>query len=102
MLCVFEATVVGQRIFNLATLRKMRVPPHKIFVYRDKKWIKIPSNMLLPGDIVSVVEGSNYETVEEEEDDETKNNMILKLLKTLKEAKKKAEERRNQKTSFRE
>ena len=98
MLCVFEATVVGQRIFNLATLRKMRVPPHKIFVYRDKKWIKIPSNMLLPGDIVSVVEGSNYETVEEEEDDETKNNMILKLLKTLKEAKKKAEERRNQKS----
>lgn len=98
MLCLFEATVVGQRIFNLATLRKMRVPPHKIFVYRDKKWTKIPSNELLPGDIVSVVEGSNYEAVQEEEDDETKNNIILKILKTLKEAKKKAEERRNQKS----
>ena len=98
MLCVFEATVVGQRIFNLATLRKMRVPPHKIFVYRNNAWVKIPSNELLPGDVVSVVDGSNYETVEEEEDEETKNNFILQILKRLKEVKKKTEERRNQKS----
>ena len=35
MLCVFEVTVVGQRIFNLATLRNMRVPRHYIFFYRN-------------------------------------------------------------------
>ena len=47
MLCVFEVTVVGQRIFNLATLRNMRVPPHYIFVYRNNIWKKIPSSQLL-------------------------------------------------------
>ena len=97
MLCVFEATVVSQRIFNLATLRNMRVPPHLIFVYRDNIWKKIPSSELLPGDIVSVVDGNSYEEVKEEEDEDTKNNKVIQLLKKLKEIKKKNEERFNKK-----
>ena len=94
MLCVFEVTVVGQRIFNLATLRNMRVPPHYIFVYRNNIWKKIPSSELLPGDIVSVVDGSSVTSIKEEEDQDTKGNMILQLLKKLRQMKKKADERR--------
>ena len=94
MLCVFEVTVVGQRIFNLATLRNMRVPPHYIFVYRSNIWKKIPSSELLPGDIVSVVDGSSVTSIKEEEDQDTKGNMILQLLKKLKQMKKKADERK--------
>ena len=94
MLCVFEMTVVGQRIFNLATLRNMRVPPHYIFVYRNNIWKKIPSSELLPGDIVSVVNGSSVTSIKEEEDQDTKGNMVLQLLKKLKLMKKKADERK--------
>ena len=93
MLCIFEVTVVGQRIFNLATLRNMRVPPHYIFVYRNKMWKKILSSELLPGDIVSVVSGDSVTTVKEEEDQDTKGNFILGILKKLKMFKKKAQER---------
>ena len=94
MLCVFEVTVVGQRIFNLATLRNMRVPPHYIFVYRNNIWKKIPSSELLPGDIVSVVDGASVMSIKEEEDQDTKGNMVLQLLKKLKLMKRHADERR--------
>ena len=94
MLCVFEVTVVGQRIFNLATLRNMRVPPHYIFVYRNNIWKKIPSSELLPGDIVSVVDGASVMSIKEEEDQDTKGNMVLKILKKLKLMKKHADERK--------
>ena len=93
MLCIFEVTVVGQRIFNLATLRNMRVPPHYIFVYRNKTWKKILSSDLLPGDIVSVISGDSVMTVKEEEDQDTKGNFILGILKKLKMYKKKGDER---------
>ena len=98
MLCLFEVTVVSQRIFNLATLRNMRVPPHYIFVYRDNSWKKIPSNELLPGDIVSVIDGSSVSSIKEEEDIEIKKNFILQMVKRLKEMKKRADERKNQKS----
>ena len=97
MLCIFEATVVGQRIINLVTLRKMRVPPHLVYVYRNKNWQKIPSSSLLPGDIVSVLDGSTYETVQETREDES-GNLILKFMNKLKELKKRAEEQRNQRS----
>ena len=98
MLLFFEATVVGQRIFNLATLRNMRVPPYYIFVYRDNKWKKIPSSELIPGDIVSVLDGNNYESIKEPEDEDTKRNFVIQILKRLKDAKKKAEEKYNKKS----
>ena len=94
MLCVFEATVVGQRIINLTTLRNMRVPPHYIFVYRSNIWKKIPSSELLPGDIVSVVSGDSVTSIKEEEDQDTKGNVILQLLKKMRLMKKHADERR--------
>jgi manganese-transporting P-type ATPase len=97
MLCVFETTVVWQRIMNLATLRKMRVPPHFIHVYRMNKWHKISSAELLPGDIVSVLDGSTYDAVKEEDEEEA-NNFVMKFLKKMKELKKKAEEQRNQRS----
>lgn len=97
MLCIFEATVVGQRIINLVTLRKMRVPPHNIFVYRKDSWTKISSSQLLPGDIVSVVDGSTYEPLKEEDEDES-GNLVLSFLKKMKEIKKKAEEQRMQRS----
>ena len=80
MLCLFEVTVVSQRIFNLATLRNMRVPPHYIMVYRDNSWKKIPSNELLPGDIVSVIDGSSVSSIKEEEDIEIKKILFYKWL----------------------
>jgi cation-transporting ATPase 13A1 len=61
MLCIFEATVVSQRIISLVTLRKMRVPPHYIYAYRMNAWQKLSSSELLPGDIVSVLDGGTYE-----------------------------------------
>lgn len=97
MLCVFEATVVGQRIMNLVTLRKMRVPPHFIHVYRNNKWERISSAELLPGDIVSVVEGTNYEAITQKDEDES-GNLILQFMNKLKEIKKKNDEIRRQRS----
>ncbi len=95
MLCIFEATVVGQRIISLVTLRKMRVPPHQIYVYRMDQWIKISSNELLPGDIVSVLDGNNYVICEEAVDPEESSNLISKFLNKLKELKKHQEVLKN-------
>jgi len=97
MLCIFEATVVGQRIINLVTLRKMRVPPHYINVYRGNKWERISSANLLPGDIVSVVDGTSYESIKEQNEDET-GNLILQFLNKMKEIKKKNDELRKQRS----
>jgi cation-transporting ATPase 13A1 len=98
MLCIFEATVVGQRIVNLITLRKMRVPPHLVYVYRNKNWQKLSSSTLLPGDIVSLLDGNRYETVEEKNEEGESDNLILRFLNKLKDLKKKAEEQRNQRS----
>lgn len=97
MLGIFEATVVAQRIINLITLRKMRVPPHFIFTYRSGQWNKISSAELLPGDIVSVVDGTNYESIKEKNEDET-GNLILQFVNKLKEIKKKNDEIRQQRS----
>jgi len=98
MLCIFEATVVGQRIVNLVTLRKMRVPPHYIFTYRNNTWEKISSTELMPGDIVSVLDGGSVNTVDIKNDEEEDSSLITRFLKKLKEMKKKAEEQKNQRS----
>ena len=97
MILFFEIAIACQRIFNFATLRNMRVPPHYIFVYRDNEWKEIPSNELYPGDIVSVIEGSSVKNIKEE-DKETKNNFIFRIIKRIKEIKKREEEAKNQKS----
>lgn len=94
MLCIFEATVVGQRIMNLVTLRKMRNPPHLVYVYRYEKWEKISSADLIPGDFVSIVPGTNLEQCPEQNTGEETNAFFVNFLKKLKEMKKKAEEKR--------
>jgi cation-transporting ATPase 13A1 len=97
MLCIFEATVVGQRIISLVTLRRMRVPPYKVFVYRDHKWNKISTKEIIPGDIISVLDGNAYEALQDDDEEES-GNLVLSFLKKLKEIKKKAEEQRLQRS----
>ena len=102
MVCVFEIIIVTQRIINLAFLRHMRTPPYYIYVYRENQWKNIPSNQLLPGDIVSVIDGasvvSKKEDEKKDEDKDAKNSLIIKTINKLKENKKKEDEIKNQKS----
>jgi manganese-transporting P-type ATPase len=54
MLVAFESTVVWQRQRTLNEFRGMSIKPYDIYVYREKKWVEITSDKLLPGDLVSV------------------------------------------------
>ncbi|KAI9027572.1 hypothetical protein CLU79DRAFT_739782 [Phycomyces nitens] len=55
MLVVFECTVVFQRIKTIGEFRGMNQKPFPVYVKREKKWIQIQSDDLLPGDLVSIV-----------------------------------------------
>ena len=98
MVSMFEIIIVTQRIINLAFLRHMRTPPYSIYVYRENQWKIIPSNKLLPGDIVSVIDGASVVSRKEDEDKDTKNSLIIKTINKLKENKKKEDEIKNQKS----
>lgn len=54
MLVVFECTVVFQRIKTIGEFRGMGQKPYPLYVKRQKKWIQIQSDELLPGDLVSI------------------------------------------------
>ncbi|KAI1332302.1 cation pump, Ca2+ pump [Xylariaceae sp. FL0255] len=54
MLVVFESTVVWQRQRTLTEFRGMSIKPYDMWVFRLGKWTEIPSDKLLPGDLVSV------------------------------------------------
>ncbi|KAI1824092.1 hypothetical protein F4861DRAFT_281319 [Xylaria intraflava] len=54
MLVAFESTVVWQRQRTLTEFRGMSIKPYDMWVYRFGKWTEIQSDMLLPGDLVSV------------------------------------------------
>ncbi|CAG9322754.1 ATP13A1 [Blepharisma stoltei] len=54
MLVVFESTVVMQRIANWKRIKAMRRPPQPILALRNKGWREISSDLLYPGDIVSI------------------------------------------------
>jgi cation-transporting ATPase 13A1 len=58
MLVSFECTLVQQQLKNMQLIRQMGNQPFKIMVYRMRKWIRINSDELLPGDICSV--GRNF------------------------------------------
>ena len=49
-----RALTFSQRVRTLTEFRTMSVAPYPIQCYRDKKWVKIQTDALLPGDIVSV------------------------------------------------
>jgi cation-transporting ATPase 13A1 len=54
MLVAFESTVVWQRQRTLNEFRGMSIKPYDLLVYRQRKWVEIQSDKLLPGDVVSV------------------------------------------------
>ena len=97
MVCAFEIIIVTHRIINLAFLRKMRTPPYYIYAYRNEQWIEILSKDLLPGDIVSVIDGASVKSLQGEEKNEEKKDLLLQIINRLKENKKKEDQIKNQK-----
>lgn len=53
MLVVFESTVVWQRQRTLTEFRGMSIKPYDVWAYREKKWVEVRSDSLLPGDLIS-------------------------------------------------
>ena len=58
MLLFFEGVMCRQRQNSLTMLRNMRRPPTSIFVFRDKKWVSIQSDEIMPGDVLSLAHHS--------------------------------------------
>ena len=54
MLVSLECMVVFQQKRNLSSVREMIREPGSIQAYRDNKWEQIPSNRLVPGDLISL------------------------------------------------
>ncbi|ORZ16338.1 cation-transporting ATPase [Absidia repens] len=63
MLVVFEGTVVFQRIRTIGEFRGMNQKPYPIYVKREKKWIQVQTDELLPGDVISIVRTKDDEGV---------------------------------------
>ncbi|TMW63721.1 hypothetical protein Poli38472_002662 [Pythium oligandrum] len=62
MIIMFEGVTVMGRLKNLQTLRGMGNEARDVYVYRKKSWVKIKSDFLVPGDIMSIkreTEGDN-------------------------------------------
>ncbi|KAM3726125.1 putative manganese-transporting ATPase catp-8 [Dirofilaria immitis] len=63
MLMTFEATLVKQQLKNMSEIRNMGNKPYLINVYRNKRWSRIMSDELLPGDIVSIIRSPDEKAV---------------------------------------
>jgi len=58
MLMVFEGMQCKQRLASLGMLREMRRPPIRLFVFRNNAWELLSSDLLVPGDIISLCSDS--------------------------------------------
>lgn len=54
MLMIFEGVMCNQRQNNVLMMRNMRRPPFFIYVFRNNAWIEICSDVMVPGDIISL------------------------------------------------
>ncbi|CAB3406055.1 unnamed protein product [Caenorhabditis bovis] len=63
MLMTFEATLVKQQMKNMSEIRNMGNKSYEINVYRNRKWIKIKTEKLVPGDVVLIGRSSEDQTV---------------------------------------
>ncbi|CAI5448750.1 unnamed protein product [Caenorhabditis angaria] len=63
MLMTFEATLVKQQMKNMSEIRNMGNKSFLINAYRNKKWIRIKTEELVAGDIVSIGRNGEDETV---------------------------------------
>ena len=54
MLVALECLVVLQQKRNFSSIREMIREPQVLQVYRDMKWESLPSNLLVPGDVISI------------------------------------------------
>ncbi|KAK9466101.1 hypothetical protein V1512DRAFT_227191 [Lipomyces arxii] len=59
MLVAFESSVVYQRQKTMIEFRGMGIQPYNIWVYRNKQWVEITTDLLLPGELVSIVRTSD-------------------------------------------
>lgn len=54
MLFAFESTVVKQRQRNMNQVRQMGSKPFRLYVYRRQRWSEMTSDLLVPGDLISL------------------------------------------------
>jgi cation-transporting ATPase 13A1 len=59
MICTFEATTVFTRLKSLSTLKGMGNEAHPVFVYREAGWVETSTEDLVPGDVFSVIKGTD-------------------------------------------
>ncbi|EYC39599.1 hypothetical protein Y032_0649g1113, partial [Ancylostoma ceylanicum] len=63
MLMTFEATLVKAQLKNMQEIRNMGNKAFMIQVYRNHKWVKIKTDELVSGDIVSIGRSSDEQVV---------------------------------------
>uniref|UniRef100_K3X9P6 P-type ATPase A domain-containing protein n=1 Tax=Globisporangium ultimum (strain ATCC 200006 / CBS 805.95 / DAOM BR144) TaxID=431595 RepID=K3X9P6_GLOUD len=54
MILMFEGVTVMSRLKNLQTLRGMGNQTRELYAFRKNEWVKIASDLIVPGDIISI------------------------------------------------